>query len=120
MPWRIQRKGWAIQNQSIQTNQVDILQLIPFIQQGTDDWERIGREITPKSLRVTGSVRVSLPRLQSNLLTNVRVHIFVYQHVSHKDYQSLYSLNNFQDFICWSGRYSAVQRRGAERWYARE
>lgn len=106
-------RGWATQNQSIQVNQTDILQLIPFIQQGTDDWERIGREITPRSLTVKGAVRIAFPRINANLLTNVKVHIFVYQHVSLKDYQSLYSQNSFQDFL-YAGQGATTLFNGEE------
>lgn len=112
-PGTYSTRGWAIQNQNIQVNQTDILQLIPFIQQGTDDWERIGREITPKSLRVVGAVRISLPQLQLNLITNLKVHIFVYQHVTLKDYQSLYSANSFEDFL-YAGQGATVRFNGEE------
>jgi len=94
------QRGWRVQNNSITNNNNDIHQLIPYLQQGTDDNTRIGQRVTVSRLHVTGAVRVALV---NNVLaqkpTNMKVYLYILQHVSLKDYTNLYSQNNFKQFL---------------------
>jgi hypothetical protein len=100
-------RGWASQNPIIGTNNTDIHQLIPYVRPGTDDWERIGKRINVTSLTVNGAVRIWLPILNNitpekypNFApTNIRVVIYVLQHVSLKDYPNLYAKNDFTQML---------------------
>lgn len=92
-------RGWAIQNQAIQTNNTDILQLIPYVLQGVGDTQRIGNKIRVQNFSVSGCVRVDLNRLGTLNTTNLKVYLFVWQHVSLKDYTNLYAANDFSQFL---------------------
>jgi len=99
-------RGWSAQNPKIDTNTTDIMQLIPYVQVGQDDYERIGKQITPKSLRVKGACRVWLPAIvsaeasaSSYAPTNISVVLYVLQHVSLKDYPNLYASNDFTQML---------------------
>ena len=108
-------RGWAIQNQGIRTNNTDILQLIPYVDQGDDVNQRIGRKIDPTRLTLTGSVRVSLARLNGSPtpLTNLKVYLFIMQHVLIKDYYTLYGQNDFSQFL-YNGEGKTVYFNGEE------
>jgi len=88
-------RGWAVQNNYITNNLSDILQIIPFVVQGTDDNNRIGQRITVNSLYLTGQVRVVNERVNSHTPTNMEVYIYIMQHVSLKDYTNLRNANDF-------------------------
>jgi len=92
-------RGWGIQNQFITTNATDILQLIPFIESGVKPNQRLGDKIQPTSLTVHGTVRVALNRMTSFEPTDIKVVIYVLQHVSLKDYNTLYSNNQFLSLL---------------------
>jgi len=94
-------RGWAVQNNTITNNTVDILQLIPYIAQGTDDWERIGDRLRPVKLGGKGSVRVAqaLRATVATNTTNLHVCMYVLQHVSLKDYTNLRAQNNFGQLL---------------------
>jgi len=90
--------GWAVQNNAIAINNTDILQLIPFIARGTDSHTRVGMQIVPKSLTVSGSIRLVLNSRIDVLApppTHLTVCLFVLQHVNLKMYDQLYSTNDF-------------------------
>ena len=93
--------GWAVQNQSIFNNNVDILRLIPQVIEGTGDFNRIGSRIRPVSLIVKGSLRVKLSLLQNfaTASTNFTVDLYVLQHKRLKDYAQLYANNNFTNLL---------------------
>lgn len=103
----VANRGWSSQNPIIGTNNTDIKQLIPYVRPGTDDWERIGKKINVSSLNVQGAVRIWLPILNNTspdkypnyAPTNIRVVIYVLQHVSLKDYPNLYSKNDFTQML---------------------
>jgi len=83
-------------NQFISSNVTDIHRLIPIIQQGTGDNQRLGTRITPTSLIVRGNVQVNKSALQSTSAPQERFAvIYVLQHVTLKDYNSLRVSNNF-------------------------
>ena len=92
--------GWAVQNNIITNNFTDILQLIPMVTKGDDDWNRDGTKISVNGLNVKGEIRVrnsrTFPALAS---TNVDVYVYVLQHVSLKDYTNLYSQNDFSQLL---------------------
>lgn len=95
-------RGYALQNNVIANNISDILQLVPYVTQGTDNWNRLGQKITVQNLTLHGSVRVALPILQAvplSLLSNLKVVIYVLQHRTLKSYDSLRSLNNFNQLL---------------------
>ena len=97
-------RGFARQNNVISNNNTDILQIIPEVAEGTDYYQRIGNRISPKSLIVRGSIRLQQvwnvpPESTYTPPINVDVYIYVLQHVMHKDYQSLYNLNNFNELL---------------------
>lgn len=93
-------RGWAIQNSTITGNNTDILQLIPFVAQGTDDMNRIGQRIQPVSLTVKGSLRIKLAQITNSYVpADINVYIFVLQHVSMKDYTTLYNNNDFTQLL---------------------
>jgi len=92
-------RGWAIQNNSITVNSVDIHQLIPFLSQGMDDWNRIGQRVSPVALNVRGSVRISLPQIIKQVPIDLKVYVYVLQHVTIKSYDNLYNNNDFRQFL---------------------
>lgn len=98
-------RGWALQNNQITTratpvlNNLDLLQLIPYVVQGTEDNQRIGQVVMPKSLIVNGCVRVCLTNLSAFKPTDIKVCIYVLQHVQLKDYNNLYNNNDFTQLL---------------------
>lgn len=92
-------RGFAIQNNGLIANNTDILQLIPYVFEGTADNQRIGDRIAPTSLTVNGTVRVSVPQLAAYRPVDVKVVIFVLQHVQLKDYGNLYANNQFTQML---------------------
>jgi len=99
-PGLFSQRGWAVQNNAISNNFGDIHQLIPFLQQGTDDNTRIGQRVTVTRLQVRGAVRVNVAtNITNNTPTDLKVFMFVLQHVSLKDYASLFAQNNFNQLL---------------------
>jgi len=95
-------RGWCVQNTTISSNVTDILQLIPYVSQGINDWQRIGQKINPVSLTVKGAVRIGLQYLGQSpplAVKNVSVYLYVLQHVSLKDYTNLRLNNNFSQML---------------------
>jgi len=94
-------RGWAQQNNNIVSNNTDILQLIPYVSQGINDWQRIGQKIRPVSLQVKGAVRINMNTTQTpnQFPTNLHVDIYCLQHVGLKNYLSLRANNDFQTLL---------------------
>jgi len=97
-------RGYASQNSIITSNVTDIHQLIPYVLEGTDDWQRIGKRISVQSLVMHGQVRVALPILNpsnpaASPLTNIQVVVYILQHRTLKSYDSLRSLNDFTQLL---------------------
>lgn len=92
-------RGWAVQNSQILTNSTDILQLIPFVTQGTDDWNRIGQRINVQSLTLQGAIRIRADNILSRAARDVDVYVYVLNHVSLKDYPNLYVNNQFVQLL---------------------
>jgi len=92
-------RGWAVQNQLISSNATDILRLITKVNIGTSQNSRIGEQITPLSLAVKGAVRVAYSLLAGYTPTNIKVVIYVLQHVSLKDYTNLQTQNDFTQLL---------------------
>lgn len=92
--------GWARQNNIITNNFTDILQLIPMVTKGDDDWNRDGTKISVNGLNVKGEIRVRNERTYPALAsTNIDVYVYIVQHVSLKDYTNLYAQNDFSQFL---------------------
>jgi len=93
-------RGWATQNNVITSNNLDILQLIPFCYQGLKDNQRIGERIQPVSLKVNGCVRINYANnIATYNNTDLKVVIYVLQHVQLKDYTTLYAENDFSQLL---------------------
>lgn len=96
-------RGWALQNNLISSNVTDILQLIPYVTQGSNDFERIGQRIKPVSLIVKGALRVAgVTAFATGVNTtpiNIHVNIYVLQHVSLKNYAALRASNDFNQLL---------------------
>lgn len=118
-------RGWAVQNNVISSNPLDILQLIPYVAQGLDDFNRIGQKVTVSGLNINGSVRVVGAQTASRNLTNMRVVIYVWQHVQLKDYTNLYASNDFSRFLergdgattAFTGEFQDMGRPVAKQYY---
>lgn len=91
--------GYAAQNSGITNNNTDILRLIPQVQQGTNDFDRIGNRISVNALTVQGAMRIGITNLNTYVPAQIRVVLYVLQHVSLKDYTNLYNLNNFNQLL---------------------
>lgn len=100
-------RGWALQNNEITSNVTDILQLIPYVTQGDNDFERIGQRIKPVSLTVKGALRITGTLIAGNSIgspptvtpQNYHVNLYVLQHVSLKTYSSLRANNDFTQLL---------------------
>lgn len=97
-------RGWALQNNLINSNITDIHQLIPYVSQGINDWQRIGQKIRPISLTVKGAMRVTNVASYTNGSSqtpplNFHVDIYVLQHVSLKNYTALRANNDFTQLL---------------------
>lgn len=97
-------RGYHSQNSIITSNISDIKQLIPYVPEGTDDWQRIGKRIRVQSLMLHGQVRVALPVINPpnpavSALTNIQVVLYVLQHRSLKSYDTLRALNDFTQLL---------------------
>ena len=91
------RAGWAWEphNAAISTNTTDIMRLIPILNTGVGDNERIGDRVNPVSLVVHGNVKFNYVNVvQQQTPANFYVVIYVLQHVSLKTYNSLQSVSN--------------------------
>jgi len=91
--------GYAVQNNLISANNTDALRLIPTVLEGTDDFNRIGSRIEVQSLKVQGVIRVNLARIGELTPTDIRVVLYVLSHKQFKDYNTLYSQNNFAQLL---------------------
>jgi len=93
-------RGWATQNNQINTNNTDILQVIPFCYQGLEDNQRLGETISPVGLNIRGCIRINYANnLSVYNNADLKVVIYVVQHVQLKDYTNLYSKNDFTQLL---------------------
>jgi len=94
-------RGWAVQNNVITNNTTDLLQIIPYVIQGTNDFNRIGKSIRVVNLNVRGTVRIlgSLIAAIGTPMTNLDVYVYVLQHVSLKNYTDLRARNDFSRLL---------------------
>lgn len=102
-------RGWATQNNGITSNSTDLLQIIPYISQGTNDWNRIGKTIRTVGLSVKGSVRITagIVNAVASAPANLCVYIYFLQHVSLKDYTNLRARNDFTQLLETGEGYNA-------------
>lgn len=86
------------QNQNIVSNTTDLLRILPLCFQGVGDNQRIGQNITPKSLKVHCKVGI-IPQgtsgtgYQNGYSYNLVCVAYCLQHVSYKTYGSLLATN---------------------------
>lgn len=94
-------RGWAVQNNTIVNNTTDLLQLIPYVAQGINDYERIGNRVRVQSLNVRGRIRItgSLVTAIATPMTNLDVYLYFLEHVSLKDYTNLRARNDFNQLL---------------------
>jgi len=87
-------------NGNISSNQFDIQRILPLIDQGLDNKDRIGTKINPVSCHL--SMRVSLPNNWTSLsptIGNIAVVVYVLEHKVARSYDELYSANNFLQML---------------------
>jgi hypothetical protein len=73
--------------------------MIPFVQPGTAENQRIGDQITPMSLVTHGTVKLTLSNLSAALPDDIFVVIYALEHVTFKSYTSLIAGNNFTQLL---------------------
>ena len=94
------QRGWQPQDQNVQSNTTDIQRVIPVVVEGTDNWERIGTQIEPKSLVVHGNLAINyLNSLQLGVETNLYAVLYVLQHRYLKNYTTLIQDNDFTTLL---------------------
>jgi len=94
--------GYLNHNSTITNNLQDILRVIPFVYPGSADNQRIGERISPKSLIVQGSVRLSDGTINGVIAESrddIVVVMYVLQHVTLKSYTTLQIQNNFAQLL---------------------
>ena len=111
-------KAYVAKNQFISSNITDIHRIIPQIQQGPGDNNRIGSSITPSSL-ILDIDCVFDPQyvIAAQSQFELYVVIYVLQHVTLKDYTSLQASNQFTGLL-ETGEQSTVIF-GGDVWSAR-
>jgi len=51
-------RNYSTQNSTVTAVAGDVKMLLPYIQQGTEDWQRVGNKIQPTSLKIMGTVKI--------------------------------------------------------------
>jgi len=99
-------RGWAVQNGKIATlappavNNLDVHQIIPYCQEGTGDNQRLGNQISPTRLTMQGSVRIRVDDVETSRIgQDLKVVIYILQHINLKSYNTLYQNNNFAQLL---------------------
>lgn len=92
------------QNQFIVSNSTDILRILPPVEQGANDDQRVGNSINPVSAKVHCSVTISANTaggagFKNNLSYNLVAVAYCLQHVSYKTYSSLSTQNDFTQML---------------------
>jgi len=102
------------QNGQILSNTTDIHALLPQLDQGVDDWRRIGTKVSPVSLKFNFYITINGAYLNSNnpVARNLVAVLYVLEHKILKDYVSL-GLNNDFTQLLDPGNGSTVAFRGS-------
>lgn len=89
------------QNGLIVNNSGDLKFLVPPIKEGPSSFNREGNRITVKDLRLTMEVSIVSGNLDSyvNILNNIMVVVYIYQHKIYKDYNTMVTQNNYQQLL---------------------
>jgi len=82
-------RGFSVQNQFITNVAGDMKWLLPNVTVGTGDYQRIGDQITPMSLRINGLLKVSLANLTGPFPTDIIAVCYILTHKTLKSYQAL-------------------------------
>jgi len=85
--------------QVIDSNQTDLLRVIPIVAQGLNDNNRVGQRITPVSLKIHCNVSILVNNQNLGLAQNLFAVAYLLQHVSLKSYQALREGNNFSQLL---------------------
>jgi len=95
-------QGYQTHNCQILSNPTDILRLIPYLTTGVLDNNRIGEKVSPKSLIVNGSLRLSdsvIGQTDAQFREDIVAVIYVLQHVTLKSYVTLGNANDFNQLL---------------------
>lgn len=92
-------RAYSQQNQFITTNAGDLKWLLPNVVQGIGDNQRIGEQISPISLHINGTVKVSLSILTGNSPVDIFAVVYVLTHKTYKNYEGLNTGNNFAQLL---------------------
>ena len=92
-------RSWSPQNQWISVTSSDLKRMIPFVQPGNAENQRIGDQVTPLSLVTHGTVKLTLGNLAAQLPDDIFVVMYVLEHVTFKSYSSLIAGNNFTQLL---------------------
>lgn len=56
-------RAYSGQNQLISSVTSDVKVVMPYVFEGTDDWQRVGNKIQPLSLRIQGTTKIALAQI---------------------------------------------------------
>jgi len=77
----------------------DIHRLIPSIQKGVEDFDRVGNKIKVSRLVTTMNFSLAAQNLAVPTAQNVMVVLYIWQHKLYKDYQILAAQNSWAQFL---------------------
>lgn len=88
-------------NSKIDNNTADIHALIPWIDNGTETFQRIGKSIEVRKLTADIDVSINAQYIQNNpgVSWNLYVVLYIWQHKLFKDYSTLSSQNSFAELL---------------------
>ena len=89
------------QNGLIANNTGDLKFLIPPLKEGSTSFTRLGNKVQVKSLRLTLECSIVGGNINTipNILNNIMVVIYIYQHKKYRDYATLSTQNNYNLFL---------------------
>jgi len=82
--------AYSGQNQTITTVAGDVKVVLPYVLAGNEDWQRIGNKISPLSLRIQGTTKISLAQISTPLFapTDIYAVLYVLQSKTIKSYSN--------------------------------
>lgn len=88
-------RGYFTQNATITTVSGDVKMLLPFVQQGTEDWQRVGNKINPTYMKIQGHCKVALSQMSTPTFapTDIYAVCYVLTSKTWKSYQALLNLD---------------------------
>jgi len=70
--------AYSGQNQTITTVAGDVKVVLPYVVAGNEDWQRIGNKISPLSLRIQGTTKISLAQISTPLFAPTDIYAVLY------------------------------------------